>query len=767
MVWFMICLLFTSTIALTLCVVFCVLKLKNNPLTVYVRRLISCAVGVTLFNVMAMVLPHRKLSLLLFAFYNIFESLTIVSLFSFVCAYTNRQHVIKALRKPIWIVTAIDSIIMLINPFRNIAFNVERLSDDFENHFYRTFEYTTLYTMHTALIVFLIVASMLLLIQKMLKSPRAYIIKYSAIFITLSLLTVLSMFHLYLDFQFDYSIGLYAVEGIIIFYFSLFYVPRGLMDRLMFYTVANMKDGIICVDIDGNVVHANEAAINFCHADESVLTVEKQVMRWKNEDVRTKSEMSTYELTRRVQGERHHYNVQYREILDSFTKSLGYFYLIHDQTEEHKKYESEKYRATHDKLTGLYNKEHFYELVEQLLKDNPDEEYNIIVTDVKNFKIVNDVFGVDAGDALLQKIAQITEKFGGSYCVYARLMSDRFALCIPKKRYSEENLLACYSMADSFFENSSFKTHIHIGVYEVDNREMRVSVMCDHAMLAIKTIKDSFRSRVAYYKTELRESFIGGHRIISEFENAIANNHFCAYVQPQIAYDGSIRGGEVLVRWFHPTDGMIRPNKFINILEETGLISRLDRYMWELACKQLKKWTDWGSKKSYLSVNISRKDFYLLDVYEIITSLVRKYDIEPCRLHLEVTESAIMESNDHLEIISRLRKRGFIVEIDDFGSGYSSLNMLKDFDADVLKIDMGFLQKNANVNKSRIILRMIISLAKSLNMKVITEGVEQIEQVQFLREYGCDIFQGFYFAKPMSVEEFEKNYLNRKFRMKE
>lgn len=766
MVWFMICLLLTSTIALTLCTVFCVLKLKNNPLGKYVRRLLSCATGVTLFNVMAMLLPHRKLSLLLFAFYNIFESMTMISLFSFICAYTNRQRAGKVMRLPFFIVTVIDSVIMLINPFRNIVFSVEPLSDNFGNNFYRTFEYTTLYGLHTAFIVFIIALSMLLLIQKMLKSPRAYIIKYSSIFITMCLLVVLSMFHLYLDFQFDYSIGLYAIEGIIIFYFSLIYVPRGLMDRLMFYTVANLKDGIICVDIDGTVVHANDAAINFCHADDSIVTVEKQVMYWKNEDVRTKSEMSTYELTRRVQGERRHYNVEYREILDSFTKSLGYFYLIHDRTDEYTKYETEKYRATHDKLTGLYNKEFFYEIVEKMLRENPDEDYNIIVTDVKNFKIVNDVFGVEAGDALLKKIAQITEKFGGSYCVYARLTGDRFALCIPQRRYSEENLLTCYSTADSFFENSSFKTHIHIGVYEVDNREMRVSVMCDHAMLAIRTIKDSFRNRVAYYKSELRENFIGGHRIISEFEKAIAKEQFHAYIQPQISSDGSIRGGEVLVRWFHPTDGMIRPDKFITLLEQTGLISRLDRYMWELACKQLKKWTDCGSKKSYLSVNISQKDFYLLDVYEVLDSIVTKYGIEPSRLHLEMTETAIMDSKNHLQLIERLRKRGFIVEIDDFGSGYSSLNMLKDFDADVLKIDMGFLQKNTNVTKSRIILRTVISLAKSLDMKVITEGVEHLDQVKFLREYGCDIFQGFYFAKPMAIEDFERGYLNKKFRMK-
>lgn len=767
MIWFMISLLLTGTVILTVCVVYCIVKLKNNPLEMYVRRLLSCAVGVTLFNVSAMLIPFEKVSLTLFALYNIFETLTIMSLLFFTRHYIGKSDGLGVLRLPVFIAAGIDAVIMAVNPFVNIAFEVKKLSDEFGNVFLRTCNYDVIYTYHTALVMFMIVIVLGMLLNKMIKSPRAYIIKYSSLFFSLCGLAILSFSHLYLNFQFDYSIGLYAVEGFLIFYFSLVYVPRGLMDRLMFFTVANMKDGIICIDIDGNVVHANTAAIDFCAADETVDTLDEQVKIWKRDEIKDGNTLHMWEMTRKIDGEKHYFTIEYKLIYDSIMKGLGYFFLIHDKTEEFIKYETEKYRATHDKLTGLYNNEYFCEVVEAMLKENPDEDYNIIVTDVKNFKIVNDVFGVDKGDELLKKIADITRKFGGSYCVYARLTGDRFALCIPRKRYSEENLLACYSMADAFVENASFKTHIHIGVYRVTDRNMRVSVMCDHAMLAIRTIKDSFRNRVAYYKTELRESFIGDHRIISEFESAINNGHFRPYIQPQIASNGCIRGGEVLVRWFHPTDGMIRPDKFIKILEQTGLISRLDRSMWELACAQLKKWDDMGFKKSYLSINISQKDFYLLDVYNVITSLIYKYGIDPSRLHLEVTESAIMDDpTNHLKLIARLRKRGFVVEIDDFGSGYSSLNMLKDLDADVLKIDMGFLQKTTNAEKSTIILKTIISLAKSLNMQVITEGVEKLEQVEYLSRFGCDIFQGFYFAKPMPVEDFEKLYLNKRFRMK-
>ena len=767
MIWFMISLLLTGTVILTVCVVYCIVKLKSNPLETYVRRLLSCAMGVTLFNVSAMLIPNEKVSLVMFAMYNIFETMTIMSLLSFARHYIGKSDGLGIMRMPIFIASGIDAVILLINPFKNIVFKVERLTDNFGNVFHRTFDYSMLYTYHTILVMFMAVIVMGLLIHKMIISPRAYGIKYSSLFISILGLALLSFLHLYMDFQFDYSIGFYAVEGFLIFYFSLVYIPRGLMDRLMFFTVASMKDGIICVDIDGNIVHANTAAVEFCGTDSSVKTLEKQLEKWNNNEIKDKNSIHIWETTRKVGEEQHYYTIEYRRIYDSIMKSLGYFFLIHDKTEEFIKYETEKYRATHDKLTGLYNKEYFYDVVQEMLKENKDEDYNIIVTDVKNFKIVNDVFGVAEGDELLKKIADITRKFGGSYCVYARLTGDRFALCIPRRRYSEEALLACYSTADAFVENSSFKTHIHIGVYRVTDRNMRVSVMCDHAMLAIRTIKDSFRNRVAYYKTELRESFIGDHRIISEFESAIANGHFRPYVQPQIASNGCIRGGEVLVRWFHPTDGMIRPDQFIKILEQTGLISRLDRYMWELACAQLRKWDDMGLKRSYLSINISQKDFYLLDVYNVITGLIYKYSIDPSRLHLEVTESAIMDDpTNHLQLIARLRKRGFLVEIDDFGSGYSSLNMLKDLDADVLKVDMGFLQQTTNPEKSTTILKMIIALAKSLNMQVITEGVEKLEQVEFLSRFGCDVYQGFYFAKPMPVDDFEKMYLNKRFRMK-
>ena len=410
--------------------------------------------------------------------------------------------------------------------------------------------------------------------------------------------------------------------------------------------------------------------------------------------------------------------------------------------------------------------EYFYEIAKEKMLENPNQEYYILCTDVKNFKLVNDIFGVQAGDKLLMRISGVLHSLASENWVYGRLAADKFAICVPKTEFHEEKILkkiVRMAKLTELNENSIFKIHIHIGVYRVEDRNLGISVMCDRANLAIKTIKNSYQNIVAYYQKNLRDSFINEQKIISEFEEAIRTRQFQAYIQPQIsAIDGKIRGGETLVRWIHPESGMIPPIKFIEIFEQAGFISRLDAYMWETACMQLQKWKHAGLTEAYLSVNISQKDFYLLDVYKILTGLVEHYHLNPRNLHLEITETAVMNNPQaQLPLIDKLRNYGFLVEIDDFGSGYSSLNTLKDLKADILKIDMGFLSKTENSERSKLILRMIIALAKALKMEVITEGVETQEQVNFLKAYGCDIFQGYYFAKPMPVADFETYYLNK------
>ena len=238
------------------------------------------------------------------------------------------------------------------------------------------------------------------------------------------------------------------------------------------------------------------------------------------------------------------------------------------------------------------------------------------------------------------------------------------------------------------------------------------------------------------------------------------NREIQIYLQPQITGAGEMLGAEALVRWQHPTRGMVMPGEFIEIFEQNGNIVKLDQYIWRLACEHLKRWKEngWGDK--YISVNISPTDFHFIDIFSTFMELVEEHQISPKNLRLEITETAVITNLEkQLELIEKLRNAGFIVEMDDFGSGYSSLNMLKDIRVDVLKFDLHFLRNSNDMERSRKIIKSLMELSKELEMPAISEGVETEEQVEFLKGIGCDLFQGYYFARPMDIKSFEEKYM--------
>lgn len=721
-------------------------------------RMLLCSAGLALFlNATAMLTTSVQAAYILFGAYHFAMDCVVLGMMSFVRRYTNTRQYNRKLQTALTIGSDIDGILMIVNCFRPVMFQCGIIYDKLGLPFYHISSKSNLYYYHIILIYIMVLILLYDLTKKIIESPKIYKLKYAVILMLSCIVVAFHSIYLQLDTEIDYSLIWYAIVAFSIFYFSMIYIPRGLMDRLLYFTISNMQDGIICLDIENKCVHANKTARIYCDSE-----IDQQVRTWFVKNVPQDAESCYWDAKRRIDGRMRYYKIQYQKIFDVASKYLGCFFIIQDCTEETERFATEKYRATHDALTGIYNKEYFYEITREKILQNPQQEYCILCTDVKNFKIVNDIFGVQTGDKLLMRIAGILRSLAGEGWVYGRLTADRFALCVPRTEFHEEQILKKIVRIAKLTEDTVFKVHIHIGVYMIEDKNLGISVMCDRANLAIKTIKDSYQNVVAYYQENLREDFINEQKVISEFEEAIRCRQFQAYIQPQVSTDGKIRGGETLVRWIHPETGMIPPDKFIGIFEQTGFISRLDAYMWETACIQLREWKNIGLTEAYLSVNISQKDFYLIDVYKVLTGLVEYYQLEPKSLHLEITETAVMNNPQaQLPLIRKLREYGFLVEIDDFGSGYSSLNTLKDLKADILKIDMGFLGKTAHQERSKIILRMIIALAKSLQMEVITEGVETQEQVSYLKSYGCDIFQGYYFAKPMPVSEFEMHYLNQ------
>lgn len=760
MKWPYVIALYTAAAMILGCITFSILKTKKNPIEHAVRRLLFCAAAALGCYATAVALPVAAVAHISFSLYNCCIDAMVVSLLYYVRCYTGIMPKRKTVQHGIFGAMLLDWLFMLTNPLTGLVYTIAAGADSRSFDYYYIAERGVLYPYHLAFVYITMLLLMSVLIRKIKVSPRIYKTRYITILSSLCIVLALHITYLKFSFDFDYSLFFYVIIAFSVFYFSLVYIPKGLIEKILFCSVSNMEDGFVCLDIDGKCVHANQAARRYCTDASGVCDLDGRIRTWYDAHPDMEAADINWDAVQEIDGKTRYYSNESKRMFDEQGRYLGCFFILHDRTEEQLRLAEEQYRATHDPLTGILNKEAFYESAARMLAEHPDREFCIVGTDIKNFKLINDMFGVETGDAVLKRAADLIASFATECTVYGRLTADRFAILMLRERISEELFLGESAKLTELLNNSVFRMHVHFGIYDITDPNVKVSLMCDRAFLAIRSIKDSYENIIAYYDRSMRDSFITEHKVISEFEQALSEGQFHAFIQPQISVDGSIHGGEALVRWIHPEEGLVPPFRFISIFERTGLISRLDPYIWELACKQLRKWHAEGHADYYISVNISPKDFMLIDVYETLVTLVERYKINPRSLHLEITETAVMENpKEQLPLINRLRSYGFIVEIDDFGSGYSSLNTLKDLSADVLKIDMGFLSKTGASERSLTILKMIIALAKSLEMEVITEGVETREQVDFLTEFGCDVFQGYYFAKPMQVSDFETQYL--------
>lgn len=417
-----------------------------------------------------------------------------------------------------------------------------------------------------------------------------------------------------------------------------------------------------------------------------------------------------------------------------------------------------EYRLNYDSLTKAYNRYGFYKNAQKLIKEHTDTEYCLILSDIKSFKLINEIYGENIADKILiDEVNIIRQKMKGN-SVLGRLNGDIIAMVIPKEYLSEKEFSDMIKLLSDRYSNKNFRLHIYLGVYYIKDVNETIRQMVDKVSLVIMKSKGNMSNYILYYDENSYRNDIFKQQLIGEFETALNENQFCMYLQPQTDKDGNMLGAEALIRWNHPNMGLIMPGAFIECFEVAGLIYRLDNYIWEEAAKQLKIWKDSGYNY-YISVNISAKDFYHIDVYQTFKNLVSKYGIDTDKLHIEITETALSEDKQAAhKTIERLHDEGFIIEIDDFGSGYSSFNFLKDVCADVIKIDRVFLKKSSHEERGEQILRSIISLSHDIGMDVITEGVENVDQLSMLAKMNCDWFQGYYFSKPITVGDFEEKY---------
>lgn len=418
-----------------------------------------------------------------------------------------------------------------------------------------------------------------------------------------------------------------------------------------------------------------------------------------------------------------------------------------------------KYLAEYDTITGIYNKSKFFQATRHMLQNKRDEHFIFVRFDIDRFNLINYFYGNEEGDNLLRFVANFIRNFSKSkkYYTYGRIESDIFCLCIP---YEKEKLQK--SLKEARDTLASYRISYNIvpsfGLYIIDDINIPIDIMYDRASLAAKHRKGNYMVCYAYYDKAMSEKLVKEQEITNEMNYALKNGEFSIYLQPKYNLKTNLpSGAEALVRWIHPSKGMISPGEFIPVFEKNGFISKLDYHVWNKVCKLIRTWLDKGKAPYPISVNISRVHLYDTKFVETLICLVEKYNIPASLLHLELTESAYIDNPTIMsEAMDKLHEKGFVILMDDFGSGYSSLNVLKDINVDVLKIDMKFLSKSKIAGRGENIITSVVRMAKWLNIPVIAEGVETLEQVNFLRSIGCEFVQGYYFAKPMPINQYEE-----------
>lgn len=418
--------------------------------------------------------------------------------------------------------------------------------------------------------------------------------------------------------------------------------------------------------------------------------------------------------------------------------------------------------AETDALTGLYTKDFFYQYARQHDKYFAGVKMDALVLNISRFHLLNELYGRTVGNEVLKVTAdtvkQFISKLDGLAC---RCDADNFYLYMTHSNDSELYKTIIDTCAANVKEKLGIdKVNYRLGVYAEADMTLDMEQRFDRANLACTKRLNSYSNSLVHYDTQLHEKELFDEKLISEMDRALSEKQFVVYYQPKYNIKGdkpTLSSAEALIRWQHPELGMVSPGAFVPLFEKNGLIQKLDRYVWEEAAAQISKWKKEFGRTVPVSVNVSRLDIYDSGLEERLLGIVEKNQLQPGEYLLEITESAYTDNSTQIiDTVNKLRADGFRVEMDDFGSGYSSLNMLAAMPIDALKLDMKFIRNITDSDKDLKMVELIIGIASYLEVPVIAEGVETAKQYQLLKKIGCDVIQGYYFSKPVPPEEFNK-----------
>ncbi len=640
----------------------------------------------------------------------------------------------------LFILIILDAIFMIFNIKNGVYLNVYD-----ENSVYLNIEMNGFFIYHLVLCLVMYLFNISLLLTKTITSANCYKAKYLISFTLMALIGALKIILFALASKIDYSILIYSFAIITMYYFFFVYSPMLLTKKIEDMIMNNMLDCIIAFDGNQNSIYVNERAIELLGYGIKELNKTEFIEKYSFADLENKVSIIRYNNSEIYLSPRK------KIFLDNKNRVEAYLYLLEDVTLREIKEKNEEYYSSHDDLTKIYNNNFFRIKYSQIIDEI--SLYEMAVINFTDFKLINNVFGSNQGDFCLIKAAETLKNVGVNYFkIYARISADKFVI-LSKKDTVDYNYLQKMIFENVTSQIRELPINVKIGVCKECNNNPDDTIK--KCLATLNYIKNKINENVGYYNDDVEGMIIKRNQLLIDIDRAIEQHEFLVYYQPQInSYDNRLVGAEALVRWLHPKYGMVSPGEFIPLFEEHMLITKLDKYVWEEACVFLNKWHGKYPNLS-ISINISVNDFYQMDVCSFLVNLITKYDIAPKNLKLEITESAFASDRRMIvDKVDELHKYHFIIEMDDFGSGYSSFNTLKEIPIDVLKMDMKFINGDLNNYKAKEILNSIIAMAHKIHMPVIAEGVETKEQCELLSQMDCDLIQGYYYSRPLPEDDF-------------
>lgn len=693
-------------------------------------------------------------ALILFCVYKVCAIWTYYLAFSFNHAFTNTTKKLGFIKEFYFILCFIDSVLLLANARVNVIFDLVPAHTN-AGFFYWGIKYTYRFGFHKLVCAILSFSSLALLISSIVKAPSYNKVKYVTILTSESLVLIANYIFNSLDLPLNISLLMLVASSIFIAnYVNKDFSAPVLIGPLSAIT-ESINDVIFCYDSSENLIYANSAAKNvFKKSNDNLENFAKE---FRQNFLKNRPSELSLKLDN---GEERYYITEYKDFFIS-NSNIGSYLRLQDKTKETLESRRKNYIATHDMLTGLFNRSGFFKKMQEALYQNTFKNPILICTNIKDFKLINTIYSEQVGDSVLQNQTEVMKRLPGhKKSIIGRIADDKFAILMEKQDFDKDIFEEVFNEVSCIIEKTLYNIQIVAGIYEIYDKKDTIQSIYDKAKISLDAIKDSDNQVFSFYNPSMMEKMLKEKDIVNDFEKSLNEKQFSIQLQPVIDKEGNVLGAESVVRWNNPKYEDLTPSSFLDVLERTSLIYKLDVYVWELVAKKLHEWKKRGFADRFISVNVSSKDKFFIDIIKTFSDLIKKYDISPQNFKVEIRETAMLENPEKtIANFSQLKKLGIKVYIDNFGTGFSSLNVLKDFIADGIKMDTSFLSESKVSGKNKIILQTMISMSSDLGMEFIAKGVESENQMLALSKMDCKLFQGFYFSKPLPVKTYEAKYL--------